>query len=805
MSLVIDEKIVEFTEGQTILEAAQAAGIDIPNLCHTQLLEPFGSCGVCMVEIEGRPKPARSCATLAEDGMVIRTETPQLVESRKMAMKLILTDHRGDCRAPCREACPSNNDCQGYIGLVANGRYAEAIRLIKEDNPLPACIGRICPHPCEDECRRMAKDINCWPHGECIQDCDEHCHRELAKQALQIAKIKQFVGDWDLAQAVPYQPPLAEKTGKKVAIVGSGPAGLSAAYFLLRLGHEPEIFEAMPQAGGMLRYGIPQYRLPKDVVDQEIALIEKMGLKIHYNKRLGQDVTLQELRDKYDAVFLAVGAWKSIDLGCEGEKLSGVCGGLEFLFKAAHGQESCAGQKVAVVGGGNTAIDAARTAVRLGAEEVEIIYRRTDDEMPATKWEAAEALEEDIYIRYLMSPLKVFSKNGRVAGLRLQKMVLCEPDESGRCRPVPLEGEIEEREYDRIIAAFGQQVDPVGLDGVELTRKNTIAIDEGTFTTNLTGVFAGGDGTNKGPDIAISAIADGKNAAKVIDSYFAGQIKRIEKPFLVTNEDYTKIEIAPHKLANKVKVTLLPPGERKQTFDEVALPYTEYEAQKEASRCLECGCHDLYNCKLLPLLQKYNPQGETFAGEVHIHHRDPSQPTIWRNLNKCILCGLCINVCRNIIKTEALGFWDRGFDAKAEPPYLEPLQNSDCIACGACIHFCPTGAIVERWPLGKTPPLPLEKEQIICPYCEEACPLEISSYGEWLVGVFPTEGRICSLGHWGLLLDKNGVELNNNPVAPDDKVLLEMIYRNLDLYRGEFPEFDNLEDFVAELRRLRKD
>ncbi|MGI5891365.1 MAG: FAD-dependent oxidoreductase [Bacillota bacterium] len=805
MSLTIDGKIIEFEQGQNILQVALANGIEIPNLCYTHYLEPYGGCGLCLVEIEGRPKAVRACATLAEDGMVINTRTPAIIKSREMALKLILSDHRGDCRPPCRNTCPANNDCQGYIGLIANGRYAEAIRLIKEDNPLPASIGRICPHPCEDECRRRAKSIKCWPLPEaCSDECNEICHRELAGQPLSIAKLKQFAGDWDLAQEQQYQPPMAEKSGKKVAIVGSGPAGLSAAYFLLRLGHEVEMFESMPKAGGMLRYGIPQYRLPKDVLDKEIALIENMGLKINYHKCLGRDITIAKLKEAYDAVFLAIGAWKSSALGCEGENLPGVYGGLEFLLQAAQNQVSCQGEKVAVVGGGNTAIDAARTALRLGASHVDLLYRRTNKEMPAAKWEVKEADQEGVWMRFLTAPTKVIEENGRAVGLTLQKMKLGEPDASGRPRPVPIEGAVDDVRYDRIIAAIGQKVAVDGLDNIELSGRKTIVVDEGTYCSNLPGVFAGGDAVNKGPDIAISAIAHGKNAAKVIDSYLAGEIRPVINPFLVVNEDYEPKEIAPHKLANRVKPAYLPAHERKHTFDEVTLPFTEYEAQQEASRCLECGCHDLYECKLLPLLQEYNPQGKVFKGEVHINARETSQPTIWRNMNKCILCGLCINVCRHLVQAEALSYWGRGFDTQAAPPYMMPLKDSDCVGCGACVSFCPTGAITLRWPLGKTPPLPTEKVQTVCPYCPEACPVQLSYYGDWLVSVEPTQGKICSLGRWGLVLDHNGVDINHNPVAPSEEALLDMIYKHIELYQGEFPKVENLEQLVDVLRQFKE-
>jgi len=801
LKITIDGLVLEFTARQTILDVALQNDIKIPNLCHDQHIDPSGCCKLCIVKVEGCPEAARACSTAAVDGMVIDTKAPEIINAREVALKMLLSDHRGDCRPPCRNTCPANNDCQGYIGLIANCRYAEAIRLIKEDNPLPASIGRICPHPCEDKCRRMAKSIHCWPHGECFNNCDEICHRDLAKQALNIAKLKQFAGDWDLAQPKQYMPPIAPPSGKKVAIVGAGPAGLSAAYFLLRAGHQAEIFEAMPKAGGMLRYGIPQYRLPKDVLDKEIGLIEDMGLVIHYNQRLGKDFTIASLREKYDAVFLGVGAWSSIPLDCASEDLPSICGGIEFLLDAAHQSISCEGEIVAVVGGGNTAVDAARTAIRLGAKQVDMVCILP---LPTTKWEIGKAQEEGVIVHPLVTPISIIMENGKVTGMHLQKVKLGDLDASGCPIPIPIEGATEDRPYDKVISAIGQKVILSGLEGLELTREKTIIADEGTFATNMEGVFAGGDSTNKGPDIAISAIADGKNAAKAIDNYLAGEIKPVVKPFLVENPDYIRREMAPFVLANKVPVTFLPIEERKQNFEEMILPYTEKEAQKEASRCLECGCHDYYDCKLLPLMQEYNPQGEKFTGDVHIYEREYSLPMIWRNMNKCVQCGLCVNICRKVVRRNAPGSWSGGFDTIAAPPFAIPLKDSDCKACGACVSFCPTGAITLRWPLGKTPPLPTEKVEMVCPYCEEGCNLILSYYGDWLVEVKPAEGKICSLARWGMPLDVNGIDVRNNPVPSSDEQILAMIYKNLDLYHGELPQTSTLEEFVALLRQLKK-
>ena len=294
-----------------------------------------------------------------------------------------------------------------------------------------------------------------------------------------------------------YIPECAEDTGKKVAVVGAGPAGLSAAYFLRLKGHNVTVFEAMPHGGGMLRYGIPAYRLPKDVLDSEIKSIERMGVEFKYNQKLGRDISVASLKKDFDAVFLAVGAWKSSSMGCEGENHPNVMGGIDFLIKAACGEEVKLGKRVAVVGGGNTAIDAARTARRLGAEDVTLIYRRTRAEMPAEKREIEEAQEEGVNFKFLSAPIAVCDGDSCVL-LNLQKMALGEPDATGRCSPVPVEGAVDVESFDTVIAAIGQRVLLDGLDDIELTRKGTINVDPNTYQTDVEGVFAGGDAVNRG-------------------------------------------------------------------------------------------------------------------------------------------------------------------------------------------------------------------------------------------------------------------------------------------------------------------
>ena len=515
--LNIDGKEVIGLPGQTILEVAKENDIFIPTLCYDERTTVYGSCGICVVEVEGNPKLCKACATEIAPGMVVRTDTERVLESRKTNLELLVSNHNGDCIAPCKLACPGGTDCQGYVGLVANGEFAKSNELIKDRIPLPASIGRVCPHPCEDACRRG-----------------------LVEEPISIMEIKRFAADIDLASEEQYLPDMEEDTGKSVAIIGGGPMGLSAAYFLRQKGHDVTVFDAMPKFGGMLRYGIPEYRLPKEVLDSEIKIIEAMGVELIPNTKVGADIPFDTIRNDFDAVLLGIGAWVSTGVGCPGEDADGVIGGINFLRKVVRNEPVNLGKKVAIVGGGNTAMDACRTAVRLGAEEVYNIYRRTKDEMPADLIEIEEGEEEGVIFKNLTNPLEIVKdENGHVKQIILQCMELGEPDASGRRRPMPIEGKTETLDVDNVILAIGQAVDAELFD-VEKTRKNAIAYDDDTFMTSIPGVFAGGDCGNDKISIAIEAIGDARKASIVIDSYLNGKTIKYEKPFVVERTDITE-------------------------------------------------------------------------------------------------------------------------------------------------------------------------------------------------------------------------------------------------------------------------
>ncbi|MBL7184258.1 MAG: FAD-dependent oxidoreductase [Anaerolineae bacterium] len=537
-----------------------------------------------------------------------------------------------DKTPPCNHNCPAGSDVVGYLALIREGKYREAWELIKQENPFPGVCGRVCPHPCESE-----------------------CNREELGGAIAIHTLERFLADWAVSneeRGMSNEAP--DSSLGKVAVIGSGPAGLSCAYHLARRGYPVTVFEALPVAGGMMRVGIPEYRLPREVLDREIADIEALGVEIKTNVRVGDDLQLSDLED-YQAIFIGVGLQKSRKLNIPGEDAEGVIHGLEFLKKVNLGEEVQVGARVAVIGGGNTAIDAARSALRLGSE-VTILYRRSRAEMPAIAEEIEEALAEGISIRYLAAPTRILTEDGHVSKLECIEMRLGEPDESGRRRPIPIEGSEFTIEVDTVIPAIAQELEngswklEVGSWRLEV-EQGRIVINEAGATT-VPAIFAGGDVATPFGTVA-HAVGSGKRAALAIDKYLRGEelsgfppideaVHAVPKDIDPTVVGFEDLNLAYFEELERTKQPQQSVEERVSNFEEVNLGFDEEEAQAEAERCFSCGTCNLCDTCLI------------FCPDVAIARTPPlSPPTFWGderggyeiNYDYCKGCGICAEEC----------------------------------------------------------------------------------------------------------------------------------------------------------------
>jgi len=492
---------------------------------------------------------------------------------------------------PCRVACPAGVNAQGYVALISQGKFKEALEVLRRTMPFAGVCGRVCTHPCESECERGKVD-----------------------QPVSIRSLKRFMSDYEMSVGREKATPIERTKEDKVAVIGSGPAGLAAAYDLIREGYPVTVFEAAPKAGGMMRYGIPEYRLPEKVLDNEISYIQELGVEIKTNR------PVKDLKDifeqGYEAIFLATGAWVSQKMGIPNEDAEGVLHAIDFLNKVNAGAKVKLGKRVAVIGGGNAAIDAARVAKRLGAEDINIVYRRSRTEMPAEAEEVNEAEREGIKLNILAAPVKVLTKNNRVTGIQCIRMELGEPDASGRRRPVPIKGSEFDMEVDNVIMAVGQGVDKDALPKeLEYTSWGTLQVDSVTLQTNIEGVFAAGDVVS-GPADVIAAVAGGKEVAISIDRHLRGADLKEGRP-----ETRKRVTEVSKKGVEPKERPVMPTLElnKREGFVEVELGLDEKTAVEEAQRCLNCGvCSECMECVKVCEVGAINQDMEDEIVEVEV-------------------------------------------------------------------------------------------------------------------------------------------------------------------------------------------
>jgi len=687
--------------GLTVLDACSIFNIYIPTLCHVHNLKPAEEgCGLCKVEIAGIKGLQPACKTFISSGMRISTHSDEIIAERRRIIEELLSRHIGDCRPPCQLKCPGEVDIKRYVNLAVMGEWEASLDVLRKNLPLPGSIGRVCPAPCQIDCRRHLVD----------------------GAPVSIREIKRMVADKERLEKK--HRPVASyipENGYSVAVVGGGPGGLSAALALRRKGYRTTIFEKEALMGGMMRYGIPDYRLPQDVIQHEIDWIIGHGIEVRTNTELGRDISFDEIKKQYDAVVLAMGCWTSLGMRVKGEKLSGVLGGIDFLYKVNKGETVEVGERIAVIGGGNTAMDACRCALRQGAKKVYCVYRRTRMEMPAEKIEIEEAEEEGVEFIFLAAPEEI-QGHEKVEKIIIRKMKLGDPDASGRRSPVPTE-DLFSLEVDNVIAAIGQGIDTRGLP--ESILDGRWMKMTGSFSTSISGAFVCGDQLT-GPSIAIAAIGQGFRVAETVDNFL--KTGKISAPFAcdvtvnsLTSEEFKHIE----KSCQEKPRHLNAPQRLLKPFEEYNFGLTEDQAIMDGSRCLRCGCPDIFECRLREMAILHEVSYDKANEELNKRTLLDQNPFFVRDENKCIGCGICERICseRAFIDAIKLGVNDSGFKVARPVGNAASMIDSPCAFCGQCVQACPTGALVESDFFALYSHADSIQTKTICPYCGVGCEL----------------------------------------------------------------------------------
>ncbi len=740
ITLNIDGQEVTVPPKTSVLEAAKRLGIEIPTFCFVKG-KSKAHCKICLVEVEGKAKPLRACVTVSRPDMVVLTNTENVRAERKKRLEILAENHFGDCKAPCNNTCPGQINVQGYIAHVRKGEYEEALRLVMEKNPMPFSVGRVCPRFCETKCRRS-----------------------LVDQPIAINHLKRFVADWCMAHDGEVDLRIEKKpaSGKKIAVVGGGPAGLTAAFFLAKQGHMVTIFEAKDKLGGALRYGLPNYRIPKNVLDYEIKTILKLGISVEYGQKWGRDFTLESLKKDNDAVLLTVGAWQAKPLDIPGIELPFVHPASDFLRDVTEGKKQFPGKRAVVIGGNNIAMEAARSLVRLGVKEVTLVHSSSADKIQAHEHSSKEAEREGVRFVPMAIPVQIIEKHGALF-LRIQRMEMGEADRRGVQRPEPVSGLTESLKADFIVYSVGQEVGQQsfaesGLESeLEYTPNGMIKTHAQSRKTNLDSIWAAGDAIT-GPRSVIQAVVSGRRAAK----YIHAEIAEVDKEAAESRFNFTRGKtfkevdrylIEGYTTQKREVMDRVEIEQRITNFDEVRRGFTEKLARREADRCLSCGCTAFDRCDLRTYSIDHNVNlNKCGMGTSHVYKLDASHPLFEVDLNKCIYCQQCKNNC----EYDALELGCEGTDELGRPMGLSFSFNEKCINCCNCVDSCTTGALTKKDVIVPIISEPVRYVKTTCPYCGSGCQMTLKIKGRTLMEVVtdksaaPNYGMLCVKGRFAV-------------------------------------------------------